>query len=89
MRVLFRLAFLASFAFAPAIATAQFLGSPDLTEDEARVIAFEHGVTNIDSAHVTFGGDWEIEGTDDLGRRIELEIDGTTGQLEHAELHAN
>ena len=89
MQFTLRLALFGALALAPAIAAAQFWGSPDVSEEEARFIAFEHGVANIDSVHVTFGGDWEVEGTDVLGRRIELEIDGSTGQLEHAELHAN
>jgi hypothetical protein len=57
-----------------------------LPEEEARLIAMDYGVLNIEDASPTIDGDWEIEGTDGMGAEVELIIDGTTGAVERAEV---
>ncbi len=89
MRIVTRFALLGALMLAPSAAFAWFPFQPDLPEDVAREIAYQHGVVIIEDVSRTFDADWEIEGFDDLGNEVELVIDGRTGAIERAEMRTN
>jgi hypothetical protein len=74
---------------APSAALAWFPFQPALPEEAAREIAFQNGVVMIDDVSRTVDADWEVEGHDGFGNKIEMIIDGQTGAIESAEMETN
>ncbi|HEX9905622.1 MAG TPA: hypothetical protein VGA77_11720 [Propylenella sp.] len=92
MRLAPRIALFGALALAPAAAFAQWpwpFPQPSLQQAEAEMIALQSGITNIEDVDATIDGDWFIEGTDPVGNHLELVIDGSTGAIERAEMHAD
>jgi hypothetical protein len=89
MRLFIRSAILAALVIAPASAMAWVWPwpAPSLPEEAARTIAWQHGIVTITDIDPTIDGDWDVEGTDAWGHEVELEIDGATGAIEHAEMN--
>ena len=49
--------------------------------DEARLIAADAGVVAIESIEMDDDGRWEIEGRDNAGQDMDIEIDAMTGRI--------
>jgi hypothetical protein len=69
---------------APLGATAQTvgLGSPTMPVDEVRDIAVMNGMIAIRKIEL-YDGKWHVEGRDDEGRRVEMQIDPRSGDISH------
>ncbi|MGH6922824.1 MAG: hypothetical protein ACRED5_03545 [Propylenella sp.] len=89
MRIAFRSALFGAMMLAPATAFAWWPFQPELPEQAARDIAYEHGIVAIEDIHPTVDADWKVEGFDPYRQWIELVIDGRTGAIERAEMNAN
>jgi len=93
MRFLLRSALFAAFVAAPAAAMAFVwpfpFSQPSIPQDAAVEIAMSHGFASVDDIDGTIDGDWHIEGRDAFGNELELLIDGSTGVVDEAEMHAN
>jgi hypothetical protein len=87
MRHLIRPLLVSALLLAPAAAFAWPWPEPAMPEEAARQIAWEQGIVTITDIDATIDGDWDIEGTDAGGNDVELEIDGATGAIEHAEMN--
>jgi hypothetical protein len=76
---------LTCFAVAPGVrAQTVGLGSPFVTVDDAREIAAMNGVVAI--RNLEFDDDkWKVQGRDDEGRRVEMEIDPRSGEIAQLE----
>jgi uncharacterized membrane protein YkoI len=74
-RIIAALAIVFAIAAAPAVAQ-QF----KVTEEQARQIAAERGIVKITEIERD-DGEWEIEGRDKSGRKIEIDINGQTGEV--------
>jgi hypothetical protein len=92
MRLILRSALLGALLAAPAAAFAfvwpEPFPQPSIPEEEARLIAIDHGFATVTDIDGTIDGDWHIEGTDAFGNELELVIDGNTGMVEHARMDA-
>jgi len=89
MRIAFRAALAGAMMLAPATAMAWFPFQPELPEEVARDIAYEHGIMVIEDIDPTIDADWHVEGYDPFNQWIELVIDGRTGAIERAEMESN
>ncbi len=91
MRLIARFAILGVLIAAPASAMAFVwpFARPSIPEQDARMIAMDHGVSTITDIDGTLDADWHITGTDDWGHDVELVIDGRTGEIERAEMESN
>ncbi len=91
MRLIIRSIVFAAVISAPACAMAFVWpwAQPSLSESHARAIAMDHGFATITDIDGTITGDWRIRGKDPFGRKLELVIDGKTGEVEHAEMNAH
>jgi Peptidase propeptide and YPEB domain len=91
MRLLARSIVLGALLLAPATAMAFVWpwAKPSVSETQARKIAKHHGFATIVDIDGTIDGDWRIKGKDAWGRKLELVIDGKTGEVEHAEMNAH
>ncbi len=85
MRLFVRPALVAALLVAPASAMAWVWPAPALSEDAARAIAWQEGITTVTDIDATIDGDWDVEGLNSAGHEVELEIDGTTGMIEDIE----
>lgn len=90
MRLLHRFAVIGALTLSPAAAMAWVwpFAPPSLSEEAARAIAMDYGVTVIDDIDGTLDADWHIRGQDAWGGEVELVIDGETGAVERAEMDA-
>ncbi len=57
---------------------------PSTPIDDARNIAAMHGVVDIKEIELQ-GDNWHVEGRDQAGHRVEMEIDPRTGTVAHLE----
>jgi hypothetical protein len=71
---------------APLGAMAQTVGvaPPAMSVDEARDIAVMNGVTAIRKIEL-YDGKWKIEGRDQAGHGVSMQIDPRTGEIAHLE----
>jgi Peptidase propeptide and YPEB domain len=80
------IALLSACIAAPMGAMAQTVGvgTPMVSIGEARDIAVMNGVRYIRKIELD-DGKWKVEGRDDAGRRVEMEIDPRTGDIAQLE----
>jgi len=71
---------------APLGATAQTVGvgPPAMSVDQARDIAVMNGVIAIRKIEL-YDGTWHVNGRDEAGRRVEMQIDPRSGDIAHLE----
>ena len=71
---------------APLGATAQTVGvgPPTMPVDQARDIAVMNGMIAIRKIEL-YDGTWHVDGRDQAGRRVEMQIDPRTGAIAHLE----
>jgi peptidase YpeB-like protein len=71
---------------APLGAMAQTVGvaPPVMSVDEVRDIAVMNGVIAIRKIEL-YDGKWKVEGRDQSGMRVEMQIDPRTGEIAHLE----
>ena len=71
---------------APLGATAQTVGvaPPVMSVDDARDIAVMNGVIAIRKIEL-YDGKWKVEGRDQSGMRVEMQINPRTGEIAHLE----
>jgi hypothetical protein len=60
------------------------LGPPGISVDQARDIAVMNGVIAIRKIEL-YDGNWKVEGRDEAGRHVEMQIDPRTGAIAHLE----
>ena len=93
MRFLLRSALVCALVTAPAAAMAFTwpfpFKHPSIPEGAAVAIAMSHGFATVDDIDGTIDGDWHVEGKDAYGNELELDLDGTSGAVEHAEMNSN
>jgi hypothetical protein len=91
MRFLARFAALGAAALLPASAVAFVwpFNPPLMPEEQARLIATDHGIAVITDVDGTLDGDWHVEGHDLQGAHLEMIIDGATGAVEQAEFDSD
>ena len=80
------IALLSACIAAPLGAMAQTVGAgePMVSVGEARDIAVMNGVHYIRKIELD-DGKWKVEGRDDAGRRVEMEIDPRSGEIAQLE----
>ncbi len=84
------IAFISACIAVPLGAMAQTVGlgppaiSGPLSVDQARDIAVMNGVIAIRKIEL-YDGTWHVEGRDDAGRRVEMQIDPGSGEVAHLE----
>ncbi len=57
-----------------------------ITRDQALAIAYDHGMAYVSETDRD-DGLWEIEGQNASGEKLEIEIDGQTGEVVKLETH--
>ena len=72
------------FAAVPASAQTVGVGPPMVTVSDARDIAVSAGVLYIRKIELD-DGKWKVQGRDQGGRRVEMEIDPRTGNIAQLE----
>jgi len=60
------------------------VGPPTMPVDQARDIAVMNGVIAIRKIEL-YDGTWHVEGRDQIGRHVEMQIDPRSGEIAHLE----